>query len=103
MRYVSDPGETGVADGQRADAIGGDEIALEQRRRRAQQIGDVVEAERRVVGRQQRRDVDVEREQVAHRVRVLAAIETPDERPAGIGRRRAGRSSSVSSQVASAS
>jgi hypothetical protein len=32
--------------GERADTIGGDEITLEQRRRRTEHVGDVVEPER---------------------------------------------------------
>ena len=87
-------------DGQRADAIGGDEIALEQCRRRAEHLRHVVEAERRVVWWQQRRDVDVERQQIANRVRILTAIEASNQRAAWIRRGAAARrSSSVSSHV----
>src|SRR5688572_30934450 len=43
-----------AADRERADLRGGREIALEERRRRAEHVGDVVEPFRRVVGRQQR-------------------------------------------------
>ena len=66
MRYVSDPGETALADGERAHAIGRNEIPLEQSGRRPEKIGDVVEAERRIIGRQERRNIDVERAQIAH-------------------------------------
>ena len=49
-----------IADGERADRAGRREIALLQRRRHAQHVRDVVEAVGRVVGRQQRRRIDVE-------------------------------------------
>jgi len=70
-------GRLHVADGERADAIGGREIALEQRRRHAEQIGVVVEAVRGIVGWQQRRNVDVEIEQIANRIRILGAVQPP--------------------------
>ena len=77
-----------IADRQGADLLGRRQIALLQRRRDAQHVGDIVEAVRRIVGRQQRRDVDVEREHVADRVGVLGAVQAMEHRPAGIGRRR---------------
>ena len=69
-----------IAERERADAIRRREIALEQCRRDDEQVADVVEAERGVVGRQQRCDVDVEIEQIANRVRVLGAIQAPQRR-----------------------
>ena len=65
----------GIADGHRADALRGGDVALEQERRRSQRGGDVVEAEVGPVARQPVRDVDVEREQIANRVRILAAVQ----------------------------
>ena len=58
------------------------QIALLQRRRDAEHVGDIVEAVGRIVGRQQRRDVDVEREQIANRVGVFGAVEAMEHRPA---------------------
>ena len=64
-----------IADGAPADLHRRRDVAFDQRRRHGQDTGDVVETVGGVVGRQQRLDVDLEREQVADRVRVLAAIE----------------------------
>ena len=69
-----------IADRERADAVRGREVALEQRRRDDEHVRVVVEAVRGVVGRQQRRHVDVETEQLANRVRVLGAIQAPQRR-----------------------
>ena len=68
-----------------ADLRGRRDVALDQRRRDAEHVGDVVEAGRRIVGRQQRADVDVEREQIADGVRVLGAVQPVQRRRAGIG------------------
>ena len=76
-----------IADGQRAHAVRGRQITLEQRGRDDEEIGVVVEAERRVVRGQQRPDVHLDREQVADDVAVLGAIEAMQQRPPGIGRR----------------
>ena len=55
------------------------QVALEVRRRNREDVREVVEAAvRRLVARQQRLHVDVEREQVANRVVVFRAIETMD-------------------------
>ena len=55
----------GIADRQRGDLVGRRQIALEQHGRDAERVRDVVEPVRRIVGRQHRRRVDVEREQIA--------------------------------------
>ena len=73
----------GIADRQRADALRGGEVAVEQQRRRAQRRGDVVEAEVAAVVRQQRGHVDVERQQIADRVAVLGAVQAVDDVAAG--------------------
>ena len=65
-----------VADGHRADLARRGEIRLQQRRRAALRVGDVVEAERRVVGRQQRRHVHVEPQQIADGVGVHWTLST---------------------------
>ena len=64
------------SDGHAADLLGRRDVAIEQCRR---EIADrhVVEAVARFVGRQQRRDVDVERQQIADRVLVLRAGQAP--------------------------
>ena len=82
--------DAGIANGQRTDFVGGREVTFHQRRRHAQHVRDVIEAGTRIVGRQQRRCVDVERQQVANDVRVFRAIEPMQERTARIGIRRFG-------------
>jgi hypothetical protein len=72
-----------VADRETADDVGGREIALLQRRRHAEHLSDVVESVGRVVRRQQRGDVDVEREEIANRVRVFRAVQTMEDWTAG--------------------
>ena len=74
-----------VADGDGADLPRRREVGLQQRRRRALRVGHVVEAERRGVGGQQRRDVHVETEQIADGVGVLGAVQAMERGPAGIG------------------
>ena len=68
--------DAGIADGEPADPPGREDVAVEQGRRHREDVGHVVEAEVRVVGRQQGRGVDLEGQQVAHRVGVLAPVET---------------------------
>ena len=70
-----------------ADLSRGRQVAVEQRRR---QIAHrhVVEPVAGIVCRQERRDVDVDRQEVANRVAILGACQPPDgRRPAGIGMR----------------
>jgi len=88
VRLRADRGRR-VSDGQCAHAVRRREIALEQRRREDEQIAYVVESERRVVRGQKRRDVDLEIEQIANRVRVLCAVQPLERRCAriGLGRR----------------
>ena len=64
-----------VAEREAADLAGGGQIRLEQRGREAECARLVVEAAARVVGRQELRGVDVEREQIANRVPVLGAVQ----------------------------
>ena len=73
-----------VADGQGADLAGGVQVALEQQRRHAQQVGDVVEAVARFVGRQQRDRIDLEVQQILDGVGVLHAVQAVDHRPARV-------------------
>ena len=68
-----------IADRQRRDLVRRRQIALEQDRRDAERVRDVVEAVRRVVGRQHRRRVDLEREQIADGVGVLDAIQAVNQ------------------------
>ena len=74
-----------IADRDRADLPCRREVGLQQRGRRPLGIGDVVEAEGRRVRRQQRRNVDVEPEQIADGVGVLGPVQPVQRRPAGIG------------------
>ena len=76
-------GDSLIPDRERADLSRRRQIPLLQRRRDIQDIGHVVEAVRRVVGRQQRCRVDVQREQIANRVGVLSAIQPMNDRGAG--------------------
>ena len=88
-RYVSPPGRIArIADCQRADRRRGGEVALLQRRRHAEHVRHVVEAERRVVWRQQQRRINVQVQQIANRVCVLGAVQAMQHRPAGIRRAR---------------
>ena len=74
-----------IADREPADPGGRGYISLDECGRDAKHIGDVVEPGRGVVWWQQRADIDVEREEIAHRVRVFRSIETMERRRAGIG------------------
>ena len=65
-------------------SAGRGEVCLQQRRRAALSIGDVVETKRGTVGRQERGDVNVEGEQVADRVGVFGAIQAAQRGPARI-------------------
>ena len=67
-----------VAHREAADPARREDVAVEQRRRHREDVRHVVEAEIRVVGRQQRAAVDIERQQVAHRVGVLAPVQPVD-------------------------
>ena len=102
MRLVG--GRAGrIADGRGADLLGGGDVAFEQHRRDAQHVGHVVEAEARVVGRQQRRRVDVERQQIADRrsgTRRGSAGAAPDVPDSGLAA--ASRSKVVSRNATSA-
>ena len=73
-----------IADRQPADPGGRGHVSLDERRRDAEHIGDVVEAGRGVVWRQQRADVDVEREQIANGVRLLGPVQTMQCRSARV-------------------
>ena len=77
--------EVGVADGQRADFVRGLHEPLEQHRRHPEDVADVVEPVRGVVGRQQRGRIDLEREEIAHGIRIFRAVETMEHRTSGIG------------------
>ena len=88
-RHLVDVGGHGdgraAGDGEPADPVGGREVALELQRRHAQHVADVVEAVAGSVGGQQRGHVDVQRQQVAHGVAVLGAVEAVQHRrPAGV-------------------
>jgi hypothetical protein len=73
-----------IANGESTDLRRRRRIPFDQRRRDTEHVGDVVESRRRVIGRQHRRDVDVQVEQVANDVGVLGAVQTMQRRDAGI-------------------
>ena len=77
----------GVAYGQAADLRRRGDIAVHQRRRYAQHVGHVVETLGRVVGGEERRDVNIQREQIANRVAVLVAVQTMERGRSRIGMR----------------
>jgi hypothetical protein len=77
-----------VTDSELADLLGRGEVTLLKRWRDAENVGNVVEAVRRIVGGQQRRDVHLEREEVPDRVGVLGAVQTAEQRRPGVGRER---------------
>ncbi len=74
-----------IADGERADLARRTQIPFEHRRREALRVGDVVEAVAHGVGGEEHRHVDVDTQQIAHRARVLGAVEPLERTPAGIG------------------
>ena len=69
--------EAGAPDREPGDPLGRPDVPLQQRRREVPD-GDVVEPEARRVAREQGGHVDVEGQQVAHRVVVLGAVEPPE-------------------------
>ena len=73
-----------AADGPPADGGRGRRVAFDERGRDAEHVRDVVEPGGRIVGRQQRRDVHVERQQVADRAGVFGAVEAMQRGRAGI-------------------
>ena len=76
-----------ISDRQAADPARREDVAVEQRRGHRQNVRHVVEAEIGVVGGQQRARIDVQREQIAHRVLVLAPVQTVDRGATRIGTR----------------
>ncbi len=68
-------GRRAIAYREAADRAGGAQVPFHHRRRQALLFGDVVEAVRNRVGWQVGVDVDLESEQLAHRGRVLGAIQ----------------------------
>ena len=69
------------------------QIAVHEGGRHLQHAGDVVEAVAHVIGRKPLRDVEVERQQIAHRVPVLRAVEAMER--LGAARIRVGRRGAV--------
>ena len=73
-----------IAYRERADFQRRVEVMFLKRRRYAQRVGDVVEAKRGIVRRQQGSGVDVQCQQIANRVGILGAIQTVQDRPSGV-------------------
>jgi len=69
-----------VANGGPADFHRGRHIALHQGRRHGERFGKIVEPFARAVGGQERRDVDVEEQEVPNRVGVFGAIQAMERR-----------------------
>ena len=82
--HRDDGGGFGVADRKARDLGRRGQVLLEQRRRHAENVGDVVEAVAFVVRRQELGRVDLEAEQIADRVAVLGAVQAVDRRAARI-------------------
>ncbi len=75
-----------VPNRQRTDPVCRDQVAFQQEGRYPQRVRDVVESIGRIVRREQRRDVDIEREQIADGVGVFGTIESMEKsRPARMG------------------
>jgi len=68
------------ADRERCDFHRRGQIPLDEDRRRPERRRDIVKPGDGIVGRQQRRDVDVHTEQVANGVRVFCAVDPVDDR-----------------------
>ena len=73
-----------IADGSRRDDARGGDVLIEKRRRYLEHVGDVVETVALVVLRQQRGGVDLEREEIFDRVRILGAIQSVQSDAPGI-------------------
>ena len=73
-----------IAHGNAADLRGRRDVALDECRGDTKHVRDVVEAGRRIVGRQQCADIDVERKEIADGVAVLGAVQTVERRGARI-------------------
>ncbi len=86
---LDDRRDVDVADREAADALRRSDVPLEQRRRYRQHAGDVLEPVLiRIVARQERARIGVDREKIANRVRVLGAIQAVQDDAARIGMRR---------------
>ena len=74
-----------IADREARDLARRRQVLFEQRGRDLQDVGDVVEPVRLIVGREKGSRVDVEREQVADGVGVLGPVQAVERRPAWVG------------------
>ena len=66
----------GVANCQTADFLAGGNIRLDQRRRHAERTGNVIEAMRRIIGRQILVRIDTQIQHVFDYIRVLCTVQT---------------------------
>ena len=69
---------------QSADAGGGGDVRLQQRRGEHQRAGDVVETGRRIIRRQQLTGIHRQGQQVSHRVGIFAAVHPMQQHGAGM-------------------
>ena len=81
---VGDGPQLGVPYGQPADLARRRHVALKKQRRDGQDVGDIVESPARVIRREQRRHIDVEIEEVAHRAAIFRAVQAMDRRAARV-------------------
>ena len=81
----------GSVDGGARDAIGGDQVLLQERRREREHVAVVVEAVAGVVLREVLGQAQIDSEQVAHRVVVFGAVQAASGDAAGVGGCRARR------------
>ena len=81
----------GIADRQRRHPAGRPQVTVHQRRRECLRVRDVVEAVTDGVGGQERRDVDVDGEQILDRVRIFGAIQPLEGTPARVSGWQRGR------------
>ena len=78
-------GDVHVAHRLAADIPGSREVALHQRRRHAENVGDVIEAAALVVGRQQRGGVHIQPDEIVDGVGVFGAVQPVHGGVPGIG------------------
>ena len=84
-RRLRDGWRRRISDRQTADLSRCGQILFQQRRRKLQNVRNIVEAVAFVVGGQEIGDIDVQGQQIPNRIAVFGAIQAMDGRPAGIG------------------
>ena len=85
---VADGTDPRIAHRERADLSRRRQIALLQRRRDTQHVGNIVETVRRIVRGKERGHIDLEGQEIADRVGVFRAVQPMKHRPPRIGLQR---------------